>query len=771
MRIPITQTELIAMPNIAWRKFYDFLLDRDIEYTPVQKTAALCLRYYFGIQGSGHTGFFDHYYDISKDELAQALVTFNTPQFAENYLEAAESGLEDDYKKTDAWFFENANILLNAIEEFWRNNTDEFYEIVDENYTIRPPKDGFWAGAIIVAVVFAFGVIAAMTNPNPEDRLLFIPITIIGLMFAGLVLAMYAKRWSITVKKDLLTFHFLFQKRRAIRTDDTFEARKYSKGVIIYAHGRKLIKVSREAREFGMFWAQLSLAEKIVDEQKVNFSIRLPKTTIINSFIWPLISVGALIWTFQRDYNPASIYEKLFFSAAMLASLLYLARCLLWRVIITENTIAVKKAFSYGSEYQIPDITQVNIEKKRTVVLVNDRIALKITDACSGYHDLVSRLQSANIPFYRNGNRWRYETIPIEEQLLTLSNFGINPKHDDFIEWLCSEWETDVVRSDPYGLLMLLGGVRNRGGSYERLSDDVFYFDTGCVDDSGSYRTILERFIALSKGAFCIENLHSEVDHDNKKASISFEYKNTDNNWDLGYNDDGFDFGVIMKINRLLKNNGSKRFFYACHPPDEQGLIIIFNSEEMIEKLNSLTDFPFILHISETLAIDKLGMKRAQITNNFIVKQNRSNIKGSIFSIVVFGGFLVLMLFNGVIPINEGDKAQNIILYACLFTLTILSLAFLLHALRWKLMVSEDCLSIRNMIGREKPYSIKSITRVNLKTGSIVVCIGEKKIKVTINCENFHTLMALLDAEEIPFFYKNKLYENRGSMRQHRRRG
>jgi len=759
MRIPITNTELIAMPNVAWRKFHDFLLYSDTEYTPFQKTAALCLRYCFGTQGGGHRGFFEYYEDIDKDELAQALRAIGAPEFASNFIEAVENGEHDNYGKTDAWFFDNTNTLLRAVEEIRQNNTDEFYEIVDENYTVTPRKDGFWVGAIIVAVVCVFMFIAANTNPNPEDRRLFILISVVAFALTALTLVLYAKRWKISVKKDVLTARFLFVIKRTARFGEISDVRERSKDIIVYANGRRLIKVGRDARWFGMFFAQLSIADSMVDQQRGEISIRLPKANMVNGCIWPLIGVSLFVWTFWRDYNPANIYEKVFFSAAMLASLWYFLCCWNWRIIVSEDSIGVKKAFRNPAEYQIGDIAQVNIEKQKMIILVNGKTAAKIAEACEGYHDFVKILQSANIPFYGNGKRIRYEEIPVEEQLAVLGSFGIAPKREDFVEWLRTEWGTEVVKADPYYLLMFLGGNRRRGEVKERLSDDVLSMDTECVNDGGSYKAILEQLAALAKGAFAITGLHGEVDPEGRKASVSFNFNNRRYEWEPEYKDDWFDSGIIWKINDLLMSSSSARFFYTCQPPGAQGLIVVFSSEEVTDKLNLLTDYPFV------------NRESAKITSNFIVKRNRSNIKGSIFSIAVFGGFLILLLLSGDMPLDKGDRARNLILYGCLFAFVLLGLTILIDALRWRLTMSNEALYLRKIIGGGKTYAVKSITRTEIKTESIIIRVGKKKIRVMKNCENFPLLIARLESEKIPFYNRSTLAKTRRSARRHRSRG
>jgi len=48
MKICITRTELYGMPDVMWEKFHDFFIDDNyIMYTPEQKVAAICWRYYY----------------------------------------------------------------------------------------------------------------------------------------------------------------------------------------------------------------------------------------------------------------------------------------------------------------------------------------------------------------------------------------------------------------------------------------------------------------------------------------------------------------------------------------------------------------------------------------------------------------------------------------------------------------------------------------------------------------------------------------------------
>ena len=187
--------------------------------------------------------------------------------------------------------------------------------------------------------------------------------------------------------------------------------------------------------------------------------------------------------------------------------------------------------------------------------------------------------------------------ISVEEQLNRLIKMGIAPKHDDFIDYICDICGKEEVETDPYNLILYeLGGERENGDVWESLSDDMYTFDTECVEDDDIYEIILERLSALSKGIFSIGNTHSAVDHDNQSASVSFTYNGTDYQWELRYKDDWFDYDVINKINGLIENNRLSKFFYTSYLA--QALCVIFTSEDTVRELNRLVRVPFVLGVS-----------------------------------------------------------------------------------------------------------------------------------------------------------------------------
>ena len=194
------------------------------------------------------------------------------------------------------------------------------------------------------------------------------------------------------------------------------------------------------------------------------------------------------------------------------------------------------------------------------------------------------------------------KTISLEKQLDTLSKLGIKPVHGDFLDWLCTEWSKDAIESDPYNLMLFsLGGERERGNSWEYLSDDIFYFDTECVEEEDIYETVIKRLEILSKDAFQAVDLHSIADIERQTAFVSFSFSNVQCRWNLEFNDDWFDVRVISYINYLLHASGSQSYFYTCVP--DQGITVVFTNKETIAELNLLVETQFILEKSEPPAL------------------------------------------------------------------------------------------------------------------------------------------------------------------------
>ena len=438
MKIPITKTELYGMPDYAWNIFIRHIKNRSEENTSIQETAALCFIYYSEIYDyrdwgdseyledkdpetiedkdwyHGHKEYFDYCEenDIKIDNLTQALMDIGALEFADNLVKADEGRQKGDFFNEDVWFIENEEALLNAIREFWKSHLEEFYEIVDENYSLRPPKDGVWAGFIIFAVVCILMIIAALTNPDGPPIEPFI-VSICALLATGPALLLYANRWKISVNGDVITVSILFLSKKRIKFDEISSLRTFNKGTVVYVHGKRLFFINNTIKTYKMFFTQFNLNRSVnrsvdgsddgtpVDEQEL-YAIRRSNAKKVEGCMWPCFSIGVLLWVFLRQTTPASIYEIILFSVAVLLSLWYMLHCLRWKMTGFENSIKVRTALRGEREYRFSDIIKIEIEKEKLVVFTDENKSFKLPGG-AGCAELVEKLQNENIPFYRNG--------------------------------------------------------------------------------------------------------------------------------------------------------------------------------------------------------------------------------------------------------------------------------------------------------------------------------------------------------------------------------
>ncbi len=142
-------------------------------------------------------------------------------------------------------------------------------------------------------------------------------------------------------------------------------------------------------------------------------------------------------------------------------------------------------------------------------------------------------------------------------------------------------------------MMYALGGEREVNGEWLPLSDDLYCFDTECVEDEDIYAQVIQRLAHITKGVFDISDISSRVEHDNRTAGVSFVYHGEQYDWPLQYNEDWFDCELVDKINALLKLNGSDQFFYVSAP--DQNLHVIFGTKANITKINQWLTVPFRL--------------------------------------------------------------------------------------------------------------------------------------------------------------------------------
>ncbi len=130
------------------------------------------------------------------------------------------------------------------------------------------------------------------------------------------------------------------------------------------------------------------------------------------------------------------------------------------------------------------------------------------------------------------------------------------------------------------------------GRPSKHMSNNVWHFDTECIEDQGDYVRISQRMRDLAGWVLPIKAIKDQVDHDEQTAALAFMLDGAAHRWELKMNDDWVDPAVFSRFVDLLASRKSgKRFTYLSL--GGQDCLIGCSTTEELKKLKKLTGLPF----------------------------------------------------------------------------------------------------------------------------------------------------------------------------------
>jgi hypothetical protein len=124
------------------------------------------------------------------------------------------------------------------------------------------------------------------------------------------------------------------------------------------------------------------------------------------------------------------------------------------------------------------------------------------------------------------------------------------------------------------------------------LSDDVWHFDFEAIEDHGAYVSIVKNCIRVSRGALSLSSLKDYVDVEKGVAKISFVSNGKSRSLDLEVDNDWADPMLFVRLNEILDEAGSNRWFFK-HDLG-QDCLITCKVRSDIESINSATGLNFL---------------------------------------------------------------------------------------------------------------------------------------------------------------------------------
>jgi hypothetical protein len=162
---------------------------------------------------------------------------------------------------------------------------------------------------------------------------------------------------------------------------------------------------------------------------------------------------------------------------------------------------------------------------------------------------------------------FRRSRVPFEHQLSVLESCGVRLAPGASPEELFREFDRGDFEETPYrNLLIAMGGEaesESRAEEIGYLSDNIWHFDTECVEDHGDYATIARRMRTLAQGELPLEGISDYVDVEAGKAHVAFRVAGAVHHWDARVQDDWIDDSILYRFAKLLKTVGrGRRFTY-----------------------------------------------------------------------------------------------------------------------------------------------------------------------------------------------------------------
>lgn len=398
MRVKITNTVLRAMPYAAWQKTCIFLEKDGAEYTHAQKPAAYCWGYLAAMYNSGFSGFWNVYTAADKAEFDRHFTLLKIREVINPIVETVENGQVMGEELFDAWFDEASGVLNDAVQDYVFANENEFFEIVDEDYTVAPhgwilPLAGVMAGVVLTSMV----AIAA-TQTLVYYGLFYLMFLTFASPFLALVL--YALFWRVKVDKDVLTLRSPWHPKRTLRIAEITHTKKKNDKIIIYANGKKAFTLLKENENYAMLFAQLRLAGKIEEISLDNFTVHQQKANIITAFMWPVFA-GVFLYIPLRPrpiYMPTPVLEIAVFSALFIIALAY-ALFIPWRKIIVDSyNLTVIKMVGNEKVFPLESITRADVTPQQIAIYAGRKKVATVTRRCEGSAQLLQGLKNVQLP-------------------------------------------------------------------------------------------------------------------------------------------------------------------------------------------------------------------------------------------------------------------------------------------------------------------------------------------------------------------------------------
>lgn len=178
-----------------------------------------------------------------------------------------------------------------------------------------------------------------------------------------------------------------------------------------------------------------------------------------------------------------------------------------------------------------------------------------------------------------------YDTI--EEKLRALAECGFELKDPFDVSDLIESWGREALDQPGFNLALVCLGMTEEGPPWTPHCENLWHFDTECIEGDGSYVSIAKRMAEMARGSLPLSEIEDHVDIEEGRAWLRFSCGGAPVRIDLAVDDDWVDasiFGTFVGL--LAKHDSGKLFIYS--DLGGQDCIIGCTARAQFEKLRQL---------------------------------------------------------------------------------------------------------------------------------------------------------------------------------------
>lgn len=151
--------------------------------------------------------------------------------------------------------------------------------------------------------------------------------------------------------------------------------------------------------------------------------------------------------------------------------------------------------------------------------------------------------------------------MTIEEKLHVLAECGLKLKDQFTVPDLVASWGREALDEPGYNLTLVCLGMTQEEPPWTPHCDNLWHFDTECIEGDGSYVRIAERMTEMAQGSLPLSEIQDHVDIEQGEAWLKFKCQGKPVHIDCKVEDDWVDTGLFGHFIELLAKCDPNKLF------------------------------------------------------------------------------------------------------------------------------------------------------------------------------------------------------------------